>query len=310
MRHFLVGILTLCCLGLSLQARSATTLFNVTRSDQPGQSLLLGGSIHLLRAADFPLPVEFTAALKQANQLVLESDLAPEHQAQLGARMAAMQTLAAGQSLADLLSPALWQRLSHHCQQAQLPLEQLQHSKPFFTSLLLSMHHLKRMGFVPGVDYYLDQQARTAGKPIGELESAEEVLALMQSMDTLKADDIIKSTLDDLERIEPMLASVISAWRAGDLSVLQKEMVAPMQEQLPQLYKAFLVARNQRWLPQIERLFASPGTELVVVGSAHLTGPDGLISQLMAKGYRVSAWQAPSETRLIKPLAPVRETVQ
>ena len=56
-----------------------------------------------------------------------------------------------------------------------------------------------------------------------------------------------------------------------------------MQEQMPQLYKLMLVERNQRWLPQLERLFASPGVELVVVGSAHLTGPDGLISQLIAR---------------------------
>ena len=82
-----------------------------------------------------------------------------------------------------------------------------------------------------------------------------------------------------------------------------------MQEQMPQLYKLMLVERNQRWLPQLERLFASPGVELVVVGSAHLTGPDGLISQLIARGYRVSAWTAPAP-KVLQPASSPRQTVQ
>lgn len=309
MGRILVGILTFFYLCLPTKAVAATSLFVVTRSDQPGQSLLLGGSIHLLRQADFPLPVEFTAALSQANQLVLESDVSPEQQAQLGARMATLSQLEAGKTLADLLSPAVWQRLSAYCQKAKLPLEQLQQSKPFFLSLMLTVTHLQRLGFVPGVDYYLDEQARKLGKPLGQLESAEEILAMMKAVDALKPDDIIKSTLDDMDRIEPALASLLKAWREGDLGVIQKEMVAPMQEQMPQLYKLVLVERNQRWLPQLERLFASPGVELVVVGSAHLTGPDGLISQLIARGYRVFAWTAPAP-KVIQPASTPRQAVQ
>ncbi|HMU65637.1 MAG TPA: TraB/GumN family protein [Cellvibrionaceae bacterium] len=308
MGRFLVGILTLLCL-MPPTAAAATSLFVVTRSDQPGHSLLLGGSIHLLRQTDFPLPPEFTAALSQANQLVLESDVSSTQQAQLGARMLSLSQLEAGKTLADLLSPALWQRLSAYCQKANLPLEQLQQSKPFFFSMMLTVTHLQRLGFVPGVDYYLDEQARKSGKPVGQLESAEEILAMMKAVDNLKPDDIIKSTLDDMDRIEPMLAGVLKAWREGDLGVIQKEMVAPMQEQMPLLYKLVLVERNQRWLPQIERLFTSPGVELVVVGSAHLTGPDGLISQLIARGYRVSAWTAPAP-KVIQPASSLRQAAQ
>lgn len=308
MSKFLVGILIVLYLCLPSKALAATSLFVVTRSDQPGQSLLLGGSIHLLRQTDFPLPEEYTAALRQANQLVLESDVSLEQQTQLGARMLSQSQLEAGKTLADLLSPAVWQRLSAYCQKTQLPLEQLQQSKPFFLSMMLTVAHLQRLGFVPGVDYYLDEQARKLGKPVGQLESAEEILAMMKAVDSLKPDDIIKSTLDDMDRIEPMLAGVLKAWREGDLGVIQKEMVAPMQEQMPLLYKLVLVERNQRWLPQIERLFKSPGVELVVVGSAHLTGPDGLISQLIARGYRVSAWTAPAP-KVIQPASP-RQAIQ
>ncbi|MEY4588051.1 MAG: hypothetical protein RL497_127 [Pseudomonadota bacterium] len=286
-------ILIIWLLSLSVCAQAATTLFEVTRSDKPGQSLLLGGSIHLLRKEDFPLPAEFDAALKQSAHLVLESNVTAEHQAQLSVRMMALQQLAAGKTLADVLSPKVWQQLSQYCSANQIPLEQLQHSKAFFLSMVLTMQRLQHLGFVPGVDINLDAQARKAGKTVGELESAEDVLAMMKALDDLNPDEVIKSTLDDLSRAESMLASMLKAWRTGDLAAIQNDMVTPMQTQFPLIYKTLLVQRNQRWLPQIEQLFASPGQELVVVGSAHLAGPDGLVSQLIAKGYRVAPWQVP-----------------
>ena len=53
------------------------------------------------------------------------------------------------------------------------------------------------------------------------------------------------------------------------------------------MYQRLLVERNRNWLPQIEALFARPRPAFVVVGAAHLVGPDGLIAMLKAKGARV-----------------------
>ena len=49
------------------------------------------------------------------------------------------------------------------------------------------------------------------------------------------------------------------------------------------------VERNAAWLPRIEARLRAPGTDdtLVVVGSLHLLGPDGLVEKLRAKGFRV-----------------------
>jgi uncharacterized protein YbaP (TraB family) len=55
----------------------------------------------------------------------------------------------------------------------------------------------------------------------------------------------------------------------------------------PQMYQRLLVARNRNWMPKLEALFNRPGRAFVVVGAAHLVGPDGLIALLQAKGYRV-----------------------
>ena len=39
--------------------------------------------------------------------------------------------------------------------------------------------------------------------------------------------------------------------------------------------------------PKIEALFSRPRPAFVVVGAAHLVGPDGLLQMLTAKGYRI-----------------------
>jgi len=64
--------------------------------------------------------------------------------------------------------------------------------------------------------------------------------------------------------------------------------VQPMRAFSPRLYRELLVERNRRWLPQIIELLKTPERELVLVGSAHLAGPDGLIRSLRERGYRVS----------------------
>ena len=41
-------------------------------------------------------------------------------------------------------------------------------------------------------------------------------------------------------------------------------------------------------MPKIEALFSRPRHAFVVVGAAHLVGPDGLVAMLKAKGYTVT----------------------
>jgi len=55
----------------------------------------------------------------------------------------------------------------------------------------------------------------------------------------------------------------------------------------PQMYQRLLVDRNRNWLPKLEALFIRRGHAFVVVGAAHLVGPDGLLTMLRAKGYQV-----------------------
>ena len=53
------------------------------------------------------------------------------------------------------------------------------------------------------------------------------------------------------------------------------------------MYQRLLVERNRNWMPKLESFFDRRGHTFVVVGAAHLVGPDGLLVMLKSKGYQI-----------------------
>jgi len=69
---------------------------------------------------------------------------------------------------------------------------------------------------------------------------------------------------------------------------LWNAMAAEMRGAYPQLYKRINTDRNDAWVPKLEQqLKAGQGGTLVVVGTLHLLGEDGVVEKLRAKGYQV-----------------------
>ena len=99
-------------------------------------------------------------------------------------------------------------------------------------------------------------------------------------------DRLLAETLKDLDTERTNLTTLVDAWRAGDAAAVERIVLKDLAQE-PQLYQRLLVERNKNWLPKLEALFSRPGHAFVVVGAAHLVGPDGLIAMLKAKGYTV-----------------------
>src|SRR5205809_3601206 len=97
---------------------------------------------------------------------------------------------------------------------------------------------------------------------------------------------LLTETMKQLETEKSSLTKLLDAWKNGDAPTLERIMLADLKSD-PALYRRLLVERNRNWLPQIDELFSRKGHVLVVVGAAHLVGPDGLLSMLRAKGYSV-----------------------
>ncbi len=97
---------------------------------------------------------------------------------------------------------------------------------------------------------------------------------------------MLAQTLKELDTEIASVGKLTAAWKSGDAPAVERIVLADLKSD-PQMYQRLLVERNKNWLPKIEALFAGKGRAFVVVGAAHLVGPDGVLAMLKAKGYTV-----------------------
>jgi hypothetical protein len=97
---------------------------------------------------------------------------------------------------------------------------------------------------------------------------------------------MLAEAVDDVDSEMANLPTLAKAWKSGDAPTVERIVLEDLKEE-PAIYERLLVARNRNWLPQLEALFNRSGRAFVVVGAAHLIGPDGLIAMLRDRGYQL-----------------------
>ncbi len=282
----LLSVLTSLIFSQSLLADSA--VYEVTKGKN---RIYLAGTIHMLRAQDFPAPAEFDAAYKASQKIFFETNLQKAKEPEFGQRFAQAMMLPNNTTLKDVLDADTWAALQAFSAKSQYPLSQTMMFNPAMTSILISMTEAKKFGVGEGIDAYYDNAARTDKKIIGELESADDVIAYMKLFAQEDPNKVINSTLEDAENLQSQFETMIANWRKGDLDALDKEMGQKMKAETPNAYQALVVDRNKKWLPQLEQMFKTPEVEMVLVGSLHLSGSDGLLVQLKKSGYQVKPYK-------------------
>lgn len=283
MRHIKI-ILSCWVLCLCFPAFADGVVYEVSKGKQ---RLYLGGTIHLLRPSDFPLPQEYEKAYQSSQKIVFETDLEKAQSPEFGQRFAQAMILPNQQTLRDILEPETWAALQAYANQSQYPLSQTMMYSPAMHSMLIVLAESKKVGVGDGVDAFYYKKAREDKKIVDELESADMVITYMQGLNQEDPNQTIKNTLKDINELPTTLADMIAAWKKGDLNSLQKNMGEKLKEESVLAYNLLVVKRNQNWLPQIEAMLKTPETEFILVGSLHLSGPDGLLIALKKDGYKV-----------------------
>ena len=245
----------------------------------------LVGSIHALPADAYPLSPAFDAAFKDADLLVEEIDLG-DSQGQLQALTRGM--LPAGQTLDRVLSPGTLAQLNKFSANLGVAAEPLKMFKPWMIVVVLEGLQLMQAGFDPehGIDKHFYDEAQRQGKPVQGLETAEYQISRFDEMTAAQQDRMLADTLKELETEKASFGKLADAWKIGDAPTVERVVLSDLKQD-PVIYQRLLVERNRNWLPKIEEFFNRRGHAFVVVGAAHLLGPDGLIAMLKAKGYSV-----------------------
>lgn len=270
-------------------------LWKVQHADR---SLYLLGSFHLLTPQDYPLSEDMRAVQAKADKLVME--LSPEEMAspELATKMAQAAMARDGRTLSSKLPAATRTRLDAWVKankttllQAQIPPQVLEVFEPWFVGLTISLMQMQAYGLNPelGLDKHLGEAATAAGLPTAGLETGDQQIALLAGMSPEEQLQFLDEALDDADAGEESVAQLHRLWRAGDAQGLWQEMALPMREEWPALYQRINVERNDAWVPKLEALLADEAhrTTLVVVGSLHLLGEDGVVEKLRARGYQV-----------------------
>jgi hypothetical protein len=251
-------------------------------------TIYLVGSVHLLTRDFYPLSPALERAFAESDLLVEEADLAELMSPQSQMLMLSKSMLPANQALDQVVAPATFQALSARVERLGLPIEPLKRFKPWSIALTLAALAWQKAGFDAelGLDRHFFDRARQDGKRVQGLETAEFQISRFDGLSMAQQERLLASTLKELDTEIANLGRLIQAWKAGDAATVERIVLQDLKEE-PQLYQRLLVERNRNWLPALEALANRTGRAFIVVGAAHLVGPDGLIAMLKAKGYRV-----------------------
>lgn len=158
--------------------------------------------------------------------------------------------------------------------------------RPWLAALTITVAPIVKAGFDPksGADKQLQHEFKSAGKPIGAFETADEQIHIFADMPLATQQNLLRQALRDYAKGPALIKATVADWQAGDVAGLAKLVNSDMRKQFPDVYRTLLVDRNHRFAEKIKVLMQQPGTLFVAVGTGHLVGPDSVQAQLAKLG--------------------------
>lgn len=249
--------------------------------------LYVAGSMHAQPPTALPLAPALDAAYRDAQRLLVELDLRTLDATETQRIAREHSLLPAGTTLDSLLTADRLTRLRGAADRLGVPWRTLSLLRVGSALSMLAVNAIQSAGFdtALGVDSLLLARARIDGKEIQPLERYAEQVALL-------ADAPLDGDAGALDReLNPavMRASVqrlFAAWlRADGVAVLQA-----FGGRAPAAKEAWttrlLDDRNRRMADAaMAELQSGRGTTLLLVGTAHLPGPNGIVALLEQAGF-------------------------
>lgn len=251
-------------------------------------TVFIAGSVHLLREKDFPIPPNYNEIYDEADELIFEIDTAVLNDPATAVSMRQLGSFQNGDTVEDHVTPETFAMLEKFLKKRKLPASQLIQMKPGMLALTLSSIEAIRSGARPdlGLEMRYGALAARDGKPTSGLETVEYQVRMFDDFTKEEAEQMLRSTLENLDDITDGLDDLIDAWRAGDAVTLD-ELVNAEFDDNERLREVILVNRNRNWIPHIEKAFAGERNVLFMVGAGHLVGKDSVIDMLKARGHKL-----------------------
>ena len=258
----------------------------VWKSSDGNRHLYLGGTIHVLGEADYPLPDVFDTAYADSHTLVFETDIGQMETPEFAGQMMARMVYNDGRNLESLLSPATFRELTEFTAQRNIPVTAMNQFKPGMVMIFLTLTEAQRLNVGgAGVDEFYFKKGLREGKSMEFLELPMTQVDVLAGIGIGKEDEMISYILKDIEKLPALLPVMKRAWKTGDHRLLYSETLAPMKKEYPDLYFSLMVKRNLAWMDRIRAMLDTPEVEFILVGAGHLAGDKGLLALLRGRGF-------------------------
>jgi len=254
----------------------------------PKSKVFLLGSMHMFKAAAYPLEPRIEKAYQSCPRVVFEADLEGPGTDEIRDMMLKLGTYHDGKTLPKEISEKTYALFRERVEANNLKVEQFDTYRPWFAALSIATVELKRLGFTAqnGLDAHFSDEAVSDKKKIIYLETARQQLDLLANAFPGKEEDLLKQALEEIAVLEKASAEMVQAWKAGDAARMEAFTQKSLKE-FPEVEKKLFTERNKAWTTRILRLLSQEGDVFVVVGAGHLVGKGGLLEMLKAKGYKV-----------------------
>jgi uncharacterized protein YbaP (TraB family) len=256
----------------------------------PKTTHYLLGSVHLLPETSRELPSGIADAYDAAVGLVFETDIGAIDRPQV--QIAMLAAARSPQGLKAEIGDKMYAQLARHAARIGMPVSACDPFRAWFCAMTLEVFSYRKAGFSgdDGIDKQLYTRAHEDGKELRWLEQPAAHIGLFTGMSSALSRQFLASAVDDGDAGDDP-DELLRAWKENDFGAIEK-LDRSLQTGYPGVYQRLLAQRNRDWMPLLGRLLDGAEPQLVVVGAAHLMGPDGLIALLRARGYKVTPYLA------------------
>lgn len=191
-----------------------------------------------------------------------------------------------GDSLKNHVDPRTYDYLRRLFGLMKVPEEKFSKYRPWCLAMILEAVNMQGRSDDLGVEGFLTGRARANSKPVSGLESKREHMEIFSGLSDRQSEAYLLLMFIPSDSGSADAKNFMDNWRRGDADAIARDFYHSFRD-FPSLAERILAMRNQNWIPKIEKYLTSGQTYFVVVGAAHMGGPNGVLSLLRARGYKI-----------------------
>jgi uncharacterized protein YbaP (TraB family) len=286
MKMFRLGLLVLLAGLLTAGAAAARPPVWIVRDAD--SELVLFGSVHLLPPGLDWRPPELERAVKSADDVWFELPIDQATETETLKLATQLGVLPPDQSLFRMLSQADGERLLKVARQYGVDPATLDRFRPWLAEVALSGAAYRRAG-ADGQDG-VEKAVAAEVPPTAQrraFETPRQQIGILADEPAAEQIASLRETLKEMEEDPDEYQKLVRAWMEGDLKTIDHEAIRPLRKASPVLFQRLVTDRNARWTAALDQRLKGHGRTVVVVGMAHLVGPNGVPARLRALGYEV-----------------------